>query len=57
MQRLRLAFPGRHLLVDIDDGRLPEHTEGSVGVRESLALLERNISRNHPRPELAALLA
>ncbi|MFD0539735.1 oxaloacetate decarboxylase [Actinomadura luteofluorescens] len=36
-----------------DDGRLPEHTAGSVGVRESLALLERNISRNHPRPELA----
>ncbi|TYC10096.1 isocitrate lyase/PEP mutase family protein [Actinomadura syzygii] len=31
-----------------DDGRLPEHTEGSVGVRESLALLEGNISRNHP---------
>ncbi|MEU9838254.1 isocitrate lyase/PEP mutase family protein [Actinomadura sp. NPDC048032] len=38
-----------------DDGRLPEHTAGSVGVRESLALLERNISRNHPRPELAAM--
>ncbi|GAA4377534.1 oxaloacetate decarboxylase [Actinomadura verrucosospora] len=38
-----------------DDGRLPEPTAGSVGVRESLALLERNISRNHPRPELAAM--
>ncbi|TYB49866.1 isocitrate lyase/PEP mutase family protein [Actinomadura chibensis] len=32
-----------------NDGRLPEHTEGSVGVKESLALLEANISRNHPR--------
>ncbi|WP_222869817.1 isocitrate lyase/PEP mutase family protein [Actinomadura decatromicini] len=32
-----------------DDGRLPEHTEGSVGVKESLDLLERNISRNHPK--------
>ncbi|SNS79207.1 isocitrate lyase/PEP mutase family protein [Actinomadura mexicana] len=40
-----------------DDGRLPEHTAGSVGVRESLALLERNISRNHSKPELAGLLA
>lgn len=32
-----------------DDGRLPEHSDGSVGVKESLALLERNISRNHPK--------
>ncbi|WP_242903053.1 isocitrate lyase/PEP mutase family protein [Actinomadura terrae] len=30
-----------------DDGRLPEATAGSVGVKESIALLERNISRNH----------
>ncbi|MGE7438900.1 isocitrate lyase/PEP mutase family protein [Kitasatospora sp. NPDC001175] len=29
------------------DGRLPEFTADSVGVAESLALLERNISRNH----------
>lgn len=32
-----------------DDGRLPE---GSIGVRESLKLLERNISRHHPRERL-----
>ncbi|MFR9728281.1 isocitrate lyase/PEP mutase family protein [Saccharopolyspora sp. MS10] len=32
-----------------DDGRLPEVSAGHVGVAESLALLERNISRNHPR--------
>jgi 2-methylisocitrate lyase-like PEP mutase family enzyme len=31
------------------DGRLPEVTEGDVGVAESLALLERNISRHHSR--------
>ncbi|GHH71790.1 carboxyvinyl-carboxyphosphonate phosphorylmutase [Streptomyces sulfonofaciens] len=31
------------------DGRLPEHTPGSVGVQESLALLEKNISRHHGR--------
>lgn len=30
-----------------DDGRLPEPTAGGVGVKESLALLELNISRNH----------
>ncbi|WP_053801958.1 isocitrate lyase/PEP mutase family protein [Streptomyces rimosus] len=30
------------------DGRLP-HPTGSVGVAESLALLEKNISRYHPR--------
>ncbi|GAA4228274.1 oxaloacetate decarboxylase [Actinomadura meridiana] len=42
-----------------DDGRLPEHTEASVGVKESLALLERNISRNHAKAgqELADSLA
>ncbi|MFD0685543.1 isocitrate lyase/PEP mutase family protein [Actinomadura fibrosa] len=33
-----------------DDGRLPEVTAGAVGVKESLALLERNISRNHAKP-------
>jgi 2-methylisocitrate lyase-like PEP mutase family enzyme len=33
-----------------NDGRLPEVTEGSVGVAASIALLERNISRNHPKP-------
>ncbi|MFI0485347.1 oxaloacetate decarboxylase [Actinomadura sp. 9N215] len=32
-----------------DDGRLPEPTAESVGVKESLALLELNISRNHPK--------
>jgi 2-methylisocitrate lyase-like PEP mutase family enzyme len=30
-------------------GRLPEHTADSVGVAESLAILEKNISRNHSR--------
>nr|WP_221316352.1 isocitrate lyase/PEP mutase family protein [Saccharopolyspora gloriosae] len=34
----------------VADGRLPEVSAGSVGVAESLALLERNISRNHVRP-------
>lgn len=29
------------------DGRLPEYTPDSVGVAESLALLEKNISRHH----------
>ncbi|TDD70360.1 isocitrate lyase/PEP mutase family protein [Actinomadura rubrisoli] len=40
-----------------DNGRLPEITAGGVGVKESLALLERNISRNHPKKnkELADL--
>lgn len=32
-----------------EDGRLPAMTEGAVGVKESLALLEKNISRHHPR--------
>lgn len=32
-----------------DDGRLPEPTTESVGVKESLELLELNISRNHPK--------
>ena len=34
-----------------NEGRLPETTTGSIGVKESLALLERNISRNHPKRE------
>lgn len=34
----------------VADGRLPEVSAGSVGVAESLALLERNISRNHIKP-------
>ncbi|WP_067454431.1 isocitrate lyase/PEP mutase family protein [Actinomadura macra] len=34
-----------------NEGRLPEVTAGSIGVKESLALLERNISRNHPKLE------
>jgi 2-methylisocitrate lyase-like PEP mutase family enzyme len=32
-----------------DDGRLPE---GSIGVQESLKLLEKNVSRHHPRERL-----
>lgn len=32
-----------------DDGRLPEPTPTSIGVAESLALLERNITRRPPR--------
>lgn len=35
------------------EGRLPSPTAESVGVAESLALLERNISRNHDRAALA----
>jgi 2-methylisocitrate lyase-like PEP mutase family enzyme len=31
----------------IADGRLPEHGPDSIGVAESLSLLERNISRHH----------
>lgn len=38
------------------DGRLPEITAGDVGVAQSLALLERNISRNHTR-EMAEAFA
>ncbi|MEV5240758.1 isocitrate lyase/PEP mutase family protein [Streptomyces cinnamoneus] len=34
------------------DGRLPQHTAESVGVAESLALLEKNISRHHDREPL-----
>lgn len=33
-----------------NDGRLPEISEGVVGVSESLYLLEQNISRHHPEP-------
>jgi 2-methylisocitrate lyase-like PEP mutase family enzyme len=38
------------------DGRLPEMAPDGVGVKESLELLERNISRHHRRndPEMAA---
>ncbi len=37
------------------DGRLPELGERGVGVRASTELLERNISRHHPRlPRIAA---
>ncbi|MGI5352337.1 isocitrate lyase/PEP mutase family protein [Streptomyces sp. CA-250714] len=38
------------------DGRLPEFVAGSVGVRASTELLEKNISRHHPRdPELVSV--
>lgn len=33
------------------DGRLPEMTSGSVGVKESIELLQRNISRHHRTDE------
>ncbi|GAA2432417.1 oxaloacetate decarboxylase [Actinomadura vinacea] len=33
-----------------DEGRLPEHDDGAVGVKESIALLEQNISRHHLKP-------
>ncbi|WP_243788495.1 oxaloacetate decarboxylase [Saccharopolyspora gloriosae] len=33
-----------------NDGRLPATSVSSVGVAESVALLERNISRNHVKP-------
>jgi 2-methylisocitrate lyase-like PEP mutase family enzyme len=32
-----------------NDGRLPEVKEGDVGVAASIELLERNISRHHPK--------
>jgi hypothetical protein len=32
-----------------NDGRLPEVKEGNVGVAASIDLLERNISRHHPK--------
>jgi 2-methylisocitrate lyase-like PEP mutase family enzyme len=35
-----------------NDGRLAEVTTDDVGVASSIALLERNISRHHPRPRL-----
>ncbi|WP_433174780.1 isocitrate lyase/PEP mutase family protein [Actinoallomurus sp. CA-150999] len=31
-----------------EDGRLPEVADGTVGVADCLALLERNVSRHHP---------
>jgi 2-methylisocitrate lyase-like PEP mutase family enzyme len=34
-----------------NDGRLPEATEGAVDIAASIALLERNISRNHKTRE------
>ncbi|MDT0447728.1 isocitrate lyase/PEP mutase family protein [Streptomyces hesseae] len=40
-----------------DDGRLPETTPSSVGVAECLALLEKNISRNHRLPAPAPTAA
>ncbi|WP_043262946.1 isocitrate lyase/PEP mutase family protein [Streptomyces sp. CT34] len=39
------------------DGRLPEFTAESVGVAESLALLEKNISRHHKPAGTATQLA
>ncbi|WP_067474470.1 isocitrate lyase/PEP mutase family protein [Actinomadura hibisca] len=33
-----------------EDGRLPEPSAGAAGVKESIELLERNISRHHERP-------
>ncbi|MGD3111788.1 isocitrate lyase/PEP mutase family protein [Streptomyces sp. YGL11-2] len=46
-------------LVDLRkaDGRLPEFTAESVGVAESLALLEKNISRHHKPADTTAELA
>ncbi|POM25819.1 Carboxyvinyl-carboxyphosphonate phosphorylmutase [Actinomadura rubteroloni] len=38
-----------------EDGRLPEITPSSVGVKESLALLERNMSRHHAKPARAGV--
>ncbi|GAA4858599.1 isocitrate lyase/PEP mutase family protein [Saccharopolyspora rosea] len=38
-----------------NDGRLPEATGDSVGVAESLALLEKNISRHHDKPVLTGV--
>ena len=35
-----------------NDGRLGEVTTDDVGVAASIALLERNLSRHHPRPGL-----
>ena len=34
-----------------NDGRLAEVTTDDVGVASSIALLERNLSRHHPRPD------
>ncbi|WP_246258524.1 isocitrate lyase/PEP mutase family protein [Amycolatopsis anabasis] len=34
------------------EGRLPERTADSIGVPEAQALLERNISRHHPKPPI-----
>jgi hypothetical protein len=35
-----------------NDGRLAEVTTDDIGVAGSIALLERNISRHHPRHRL-----
>lgn len=35
-----------------NDGRLAEVKPGDVGVASAIALLERNLSRHHPRPRL-----
>jgi 2-methylisocitrate lyase-like PEP mutase family enzyme len=37
------------------DGRLPEVRDGDVGVAAALALLERNLSRHHPKPSRESL--
>ncbi|GGM36136.1 hypothetical protein GCM10012275_04170 [Longimycelium tulufanense] len=37
------------------DGRLPEMRDGAIGVKESLELLEKNISRHHPKDELVGV--
>jgi hypothetical protein len=35
-----------------NDGRLAEVKSDDVGVASAIALLERNLSRHHPRPRL-----
>ncbi|MCP2166527.1 isocitrate lyase/PEP mutase family protein [Goodfellowiella coeruleoviolacea] len=43
------AIDSALMSLKLNNGRLPEVTPGAVGVAESLALLEKNISRHHPR--------
>ncbi|MBV8932431.1 MAG: isocitrate lyase/PEP mutase family protein [Kutzneria sp.] len=45
------AIENALLALRANDGRLPEVKHGDVGVAASIALLERNLSRHHAKPE------
>jgi len=51
------AIDNAMLELRASDGRLPELADGDVGVAESLALLEKNISRQQAFPLAEAMAA